>query len=175
MNLEDPGQWTHSGPDAQPPPVPEDEDELYQFPTILHRAGNMGMVYRANIKISTHAAPFRTTALRAFITTFARDHGIDADTTADLVLAINEAAIFLLSHAERDNVLKCRCALQANVLRVMLATRMGSQIPLDPCCFELYVVRQLVDRMDLELHSQLSVSTPTAMLILEKVITRNNL
>ncbi|WP_141210737.1 hypothetical protein [Rhodococcus sp. OK302] len=135
----------------------------------------MRMLYRSTIEIPTHPAPFTTTALRELIAKLTRDCGVDADTTADLMLAINEAAIFLLSHAARDNVLKCQCALQTGVLRVMLATRMGSQIPPDPYSFELYLVRQLVDRMDLELHSESSASSPTAILVLEKVISRNAL
>ncbi|KJF19208.1 hypothetical protein SZ00_06135 (plasmid) [Rhodococcus sp. AD45] len=172
MNPKEPGQQEHSVPDAQPSPRLEGKGNHDRFLAILHHQGGEEKIFLTELEIPTHTAPFQTSALRALITKISRDQALDADTTADLVLAIDTAAIFLLSHAAPDGALKCQCTLRTGVLRVILATRMGSQNQPDPYSFELHVLRQLVDRMALEMHSQSSGSSPTATLVLKKVIAR---
>ena len=104
------------------------------------------------LSLSVPASPNQLGLLRAMARTVVAQHALSMDALADLVLAVDEAAATLVSHARPTSTLVATFDLTTDRrrVRVILTTTLSSPLELTPASFSWLVLRTLVDHLALE-------------------------
>ncbi|MDA3635328.1 MULTISPECIES: ATP-binding protein [Rhodococcus] len=110
--------------------------------------------------LSVPAFPDQLRLLRAMVRAAADHHGLSMDALADLVIAVDEAATTLVSHARRSSTLVCTfdAVTCPSRLRVILAATTSSPVDASTSSFGWIVLRTLVDDVMFE---QTPAAAPT--------------
>ncbi|MCW2295519.1 ATP-binding protein [Rhodococcus erythropolis] len=127
----------------------------------------------ATPSLSVPASADQLALLRAVVRAAADHHGLTMEALADLVLAADEAATTLISHARRSSTLTCAfdTVTAPTVLRVVLTATTSSPVDASTSSFGWLVLKTLVDHVALE---QTAAATTegdrTATITLEKTL-----
>ncbi|MBT2270268.1 ATP-binding protein [Rhodococcus qingshengii] len=110
--------------------------------------------------LSVPASPDQLGLLRAMARTVAAHNNLSLDALADLVLAVDEAATTLISHARSSNALTCAFGAHTDPsrLRVILTATTSSPVDTSTSSFGWLVLKTLVDDVVLE---QTPIATAT--------------
>lgn len=106
----------------------------------------------SSLALSVPASPNQLGSLRAMVRTVVAQNALSMDALADLVLAVDEAAATLVSHARPTSTLIATFDLNTDRrrVRVILTTTLSSPLDLTPASFSWLVLRTLVDHVVLE-------------------------
>ncbi|MDE8649702.1 ATP-binding protein [Rhodococcus qingshengii] len=126
----------------------------------------------ATPSLSVPASVDQLALLRAIVRTAADHHGLPMDAVADLVLAVDEAATTLISHARRSSILMCAfdTVTDPNTLRVVLTATTSSPVDASTSSFGWLVLQTLVDHVALEQTPATTGDDRSATITLEKAL-----
>ncbi|MER5837992.1 ATP-binding protein [Rhodococcus erythropolis] len=101
--------------------------------------------------LSVSASPDQLPVLRSLVRTVAAHYALSLDGLSDLVLAADEAATILISHALPSSSLTCTFDGDDNATaRVVLSAATTGQITTSTSSFGWHVLETLADQVDLE-------------------------
>lgn len=127
--------------------------------------------FTSSPSLSVPASPDQLGLLRAMVRTVAAQNAFSMDTLADVVLAVDEAATTLISHARPAVALVCTFDTDTDPsrLRVILSAPTSSPLDASTSAFGWLVLQTLVDHVALE-QSPAGSDDQRAAITLEKVL-----
>ncbi|MCJ0907414.1 ATP-binding protein [Rhodococcus sp. ARC_M6] len=120
--------------------------------------------------LSVAASPDQLRVLRAFVRAVAIPHALAVGDLDDLILAADEAAATLMSHALPFSALQCTVDIDTQDLRMILAATTSAAIDTSTTSFSWFILQRLVDGVVLE---QIPTGAPgnwTTTIIVDKAL-----